>query len=91
MLIAGTRVALETVILSFDAGATPEEIAQDFPALALTDIYAMITYYLRHRNEVGVYLERRRAGAEGMRRKVETRFNPSGFRERLQARLDRRR
>ena len=56
MRIAGTRVALETVILAFDAGSTPEEIVQDYPALELNDIYAVVTYYLRHRDEVVAFL-----------------------------------
>src|ERR1700692_2150318 len=54
--IAGTRVTLDTVIDTFRTGASPEEIAQDFPALRLDDIYAVLTYYLRHRDEVEAYL-----------------------------------
>ncbi|HET6310689.1 MAG TPA: DUF433 domain-containing protein, partial [Candidatus Nitrosotalea sp.] len=47
--IAGTRVTLDTVIDTFLTGASPEEIAQNFPVLRLDDIYAVVTYYLRHR------------------------------------------
>lgn len=72
--VGGTRVPLETVIEAFEAGATPEEIAQDFSVLRLDDLYAVITYYLRHRGEVSTYLERRRAQADAVRRKVETRW-----------------
>ncbi|MDP9121227.1 MAG: DUF433 domain-containing protein [Acidobacteriota bacterium] len=46
--IAGSRVTLDTVIDAFLTGASPEEIAQDFPVLQLDDIYAVLTYYLRH-------------------------------------------
>lgn len=46
--VGGTRVTLETVVTAFDAGSTPEEIAQDYATLKLDDIYAVITYYLRH-------------------------------------------
>jgi uncharacterized protein (DUF433 family) len=47
--IAGTRVTLDTVIDTFMTGSSPEEIAQDFPVLRLDDLYAVVTYYLRHR------------------------------------------
>jgi uncharacterized protein (DUF433 family) len=50
--VGGTRVPLETVVTAFDLGGTPEEIAQDFPVLTLDDVYAVLTYYLRHREEV---------------------------------------
>jgi uncharacterized protein (DUF433 family) len=50
--IAETRVTLDTVVDTFMTGASPEEIAQDFPVLRLDDLYAVITYYLRHRDEV---------------------------------------
>ena len=64
----------------FNTGATPEEIAQDFPVLRLDDIYAVITYYLRHRDEVETYLEQRRAQAAEVRRKIEERVDlPSGY------------
>ena len=87
--VAGTRVPLETVIEVFNTGATPEEIAQDFPVLRLDDIYAVITYYLRHRDEVETYLEQRRAVADEVRHTVETRFSQNGLRERLLSRLGR--
>ena len=89
ILVAGTRVPLETVVEVFNAGATPEEIVQDFPVLGLDDIYAVITYYLRHRDEVETYLQKRRAQAEEIRREIEARFPQTGLRERLLARLGR--
>jgi uncharacterized protein (DUF433 family) len=87
--VGGTRVTLETVIDVYNTGATPEEIVQDFPVLHLDDVYAVITYYLRHRQEVDSYMNRRRALAEEIRREVEARFPQTGLRERLLARLGR--
>jgi hypothetical protein len=49
-------------------GASPEEIAQDYPVLQLDDVYAALTYYLRHREKVDAYLRERRSRAEAMRR-----------------------
>lgn len=84
--VGGTRVTLDTVVYAFDTGASPEEIAEDYP-LRLDDVYAVITYYLRHREEVAAYLERRRRHAEAVRRENEARFDHRGLRERLLARL----
>jgi uncharacterized protein (DUF433 family) len=36
--VAGTRVQLETVVIAFDAGATAEEIAQQYTSLDLADV-----------------------------------------------------
>ena len=87
MRVQGTRVELETIVFAFEAGATAEDIAQDYPSLALNDVYAVITYFLRHRGDVEVYLQRRRAEAERLRETIESRYRPLGLRERLQARV----
>jgi uncharacterized protein (DUF433 family) len=87
--VAGTRVTLETIVDVFNTGATPEEIAQDFPVLRLADVYAVITYYLRHREEVEAYLDSRRTAAEEMRKEIEAHSPQHGLRERLLGRLGR--
>lgn len=87
--VAGTRVTLDTVIDTFMTGASPEEIAEDFPVLRLDDVYAVLTYYLRHRVEVDTYLRERRARAEGIRREIEAHSPQTGLRDRLLARLGR--
>jgi uncharacterized protein (DUF433 family) len=87
--IGGTRVTLDTLIDTFLTGASPEEIAQDFPVLRLDDIYAVLTYYLRHRDEVDSYLRERRSRAEAVRREIEAHSTQSGLRGRLLARLGR--
>jgi len=85
--VAGTRVTLDTLIGAFKRGATPEEIAQDFSAVSLADVYAVITYYLRHRSEVNEYLERRASEHAELRREIEGRPEYQEFRERLLARV----
>ncbi len=87
--IAGTRVTLDTVIDTFLTGASPEEMAQDFPVLRLDDVYAVLTYYLRHRDEVDAYLRKRRSRAAVLRREIETHSAQTGLRDRLLARLGR--
>ncbi len=84
--VAGTRVSLDSVIHAFDQGATPEEIAQDFPTLNLAAIYSVIGYCLQNRAEVEQYLEQRKVQRAELKKEVEARFNPHGLRERLLAR-----
>ena len=87
--VAGTRVTLDTVVTAFKRGATPEEIAQDYSSVPLPDIYAVITYYLRHREEIEEYLERRALDHEELRQEIESRPGYQELRERLLARMAR--
>ena len=84
--VGGTRVTLDTVVRAFTRGATAEEIAQQYPSLNLPDIYATISYYLQHRNDVDQYLEKRRKHAQAVKRENQKRFDQTGIRERLLAR-----
>jgi uncharacterized protein (DUF433 family) len=84
--VAGTRVPLDTVVEAFEAGATAEEISSDYPVLQLGDVYAVLTYYLRHRAEVEAYLERRRAVRDEVRAENEARGSYADLRRRLLAR-----
>jgi uncharacterized protein (DUF433 family) len=84
--VAGTRVTLDTIVAAFDAGATAEEIAQQYSSISLADVYSVITYYLRHKTDVSAYLHGRQEQVAAVRQEVEQRFPPSGLRERLIAR-----
>ena len=87
--VAGTRVSLDTVVGAFDEGRTPEEIAQQYPSLALGDVYAVIAYYLDRQRDVQAYLAEREAGAARVRSENEGRHPPDGVRERLLRRRSR--
>jgi uncharacterized protein (DUF433 family) len=84
--VGGTRVTLDTVVGAYHRGETAEQIAEHYSALSLPDVYAVISYYLRHRSEVDAYLEERRRRAAEIRQENEVRFPPDGVRERLLAR-----
>lgn len=84
--VAGTRVTLDTIVAAFNAGATAEEIAQQYSSVPLPDVYSVITYSLRHKTEVSAYLYRRQEQAATVREEVERRFPLSDIRERLIAR-----
>lgn len=82
--IGGTRVTLDTVIAAYQAGASAEEICEDYSVLRLGDLYRAIAFFLEHRAEVEAYLENRRQYAGRARRGVEARQGPqTGLRERL--------
>jgi uncharacterized protein (DUF433 family) len=70
--VGHSRVLLELVIRAFQDGATPEAIAQRYPTATLPDIYAVITYYLRHRADIEAYLTKREQQAQEVRQRIES-------------------
>lgn len=84
--VGKTRVTLDTVIIAFLDGATAEEITLQYPSLDLADVYSVIGYYLRRRTEIDAYLHSRQERSDQIRKQNESRFNPSGIRDRLLAR-----
>lgn len=84
--VGATRVTLDTVVGCFNVGASAEDIQMRFPSLSLSDIYAVVSYYLTHRAEIDAYLAQRKSKADEW--ESVARENPSvqGIRERLLAR-----
>jgi uncharacterized protein (DUF433 family) len=87
--VGRTRVTLDTVLHAYNNGASPEGIREAFDTLQLSDIYGVIAYYLRHRDEVDEYLRQVRELEEQMRLEGERRHPSAGLRERLLARRTR--
>ncbi len=81
--IGGTRVTLDTLVYEFEQGSTAEEIAYQFDVLNLSDVYAVIAYYLRHQNEVKAYLQEQDRQATEIREKIEQRSPSKDLRARL--------
>lgn len=69
--VGRTRVTLETVVARHEEGDSPEAIVRSFDVLKLDDVYAVIAYYLRNREEVEAYIQRIDAEADDIRRKFE--------------------
>ena len=69
--VGETRVLLELVIEEFQDGATPEAIVQQYPTLTLYDVYAVIAYYLHHRQEIEAYLAQREVLSHETRQRIE--------------------
>lgn len=86
ILVGGTRVPLDTVILHFKQGASVNEIAKWYPTLELADVYFVIGHYLKNRIEVETYLKERERIKKRVRKMVEARSNMKDLRKRLVAR-----
>jgi uncharacterized protein (DUF433 family) len=56
LYIAGTRVSLDSVVIRFQQGASPEKINQSFPTLKLSQVYGAIAYYLENEAAIGEYV-----------------------------------
>jgi uncharacterized protein (DUF433 family) len=85
--IGASQVLLDVVVREFNNGATPEEMVQGYPTLDLADVYAVIAYYLRHKQEVDAYLQGRREEAQKLRQEIEAKQpNRAELRAKLLAR-----
>lgn len=85
----GTRIPLDTIVIAFQLGSTPQDIARQYSPLDLADIYVVLAYYLQHQDEVEGYLREREFQAERVRAENEARWSRDGVRERLMARRKR--
>jgi uncharacterized protein (DUF433 family) len=74
--VSGTRLLLELVVRRFQEGATPESIVESYDGLPLADVYAVLSYYLRHTDEIDAYLQRREAEAREVRQQIEAEQPP---------------
>jgi uncharacterized protein (DUF433 family) len=81
--VGKTRVTLDSLMAAYFAGAGPEEISLQYPTLELPDIYATLSFYWHHKDEVEAYLHAREAEAQQRRADHERRFGLTGLRERL--------
>lgn len=81
--VGATRVRLASVVHHHQEGATPEQIHERLPSLALAEIYATIAYYLRHREDVDAYLAEEAAKAERVRREADSRPATKALRKKL--------
>ncbi|MGF1498150.1 MAG: DUF433 domain-containing protein [Elainellaceae cyanobacterium] len=84
--IGQSRVTLDSLLAAYHKGSTPEEIAIQYSALSLEDIYATIAYYLSHRQQVDDYLEQRHHQAQQRRQQLTHQHNLANLRQRLLAR-----
>jgi uncharacterized protein (DUF433 family) len=84
--VGGTRVTLDSVVRSFQHGATAEEIVQDYPSLDLADVYQVLGYYLKHKDELADYFAGRSRSEKALLSGNRDEWSPKGLRARLLSR-----
>ncbi len=85
--MSGTRVSLQVVLGAYIyRSRKPDQIAEDF-LLPLGDVYLVVGYYLRHKEEVDAYMEECRLRDETRRLELEAQgFTPADWQKRLRLR-----
>jgi uncharacterized protein (DUF433 family) len=71
LYIGKSRVTLETVIIRWHMGDSPEEIHKGFPSVPLAAIYGAIAYYLEHQEELDRLLRENEELAQAQRAAAE--------------------
>ena len=81
--IGCTRVTLDTLVYAFREGCSPEAIAEQYPAVSLSDIYAAISFFLSRQEEVDAYLAENERKSTSVRTENERLLSPGGVQARL--------
>ncbi len=68
--VAGTRVSLDSVVLAFLRGESPEGIAESFPVLTLEQILGSLAFYLANRDRIDQYLHQGSEDFERLRQQA---------------------
>jgi len=62
LYVADSRVSLDSIVVNFRRGMSPDEIAQGFPNVPLAKVFGVLAYYLDNEQLIAEYL--REAEAE---------------------------
>src|ERR1044071_7594172 len=74
--IGETRILLELVIHAYLRGENVEEIVDSYPTLKLSDVYAVLAYYLTHRTEIDAYVREADQRADQIQHEIEAAYPP---------------
>lgn len=66
--VGTSRITLALIVEEYESGMTPEDMVRAYDTL---DVYAVVAYYLRHRDVVGEYMKRRNEKAQELRAQIE--------------------
>jgi uncharacterized protein (DUF433 family) len=89
LMVPGTRISLDVLVAAFKRGKTPEAIHDGYETVSLADVYAIFTYYLRHKSEVEAYLAEQEREGTKIQKRIEAEHPVSeALRANLGARLD---
>jgi len=89
--IADTRISLDSIVIAFERGASPETIKRSFPLLSLEEVYGALTFYLANRKKVENYLlesERKLEAKAEKRRKELKKSKPDLIKRLLKAKSE---
>ncbi|MGH9846066.1 MAG: DUF433 domain-containing protein [Blastocatellia bacterium] len=64
--IAGTRISLDSVVIYWLKGESPESLTDSFPSLTLEQVFGALAFYLANREEIDEYLRQGRADFDKM-------------------------
>lgn len=72
--LKGTRLLLDMIVGAHQRGDCPEEIFEAFPSnkYNVADIYAVIAYYLSHKEKIDNHLAKRKNKAKAIWEKTES-------------------
>ena len=56
LYVAGTRVSVDSAVIAFQDGASPEGIVQAYSTLKLSQAYGVIAYYLENQQALDAYV-----------------------------------
>jgi uncharacterized protein (DUF433 family) len=56
LYVAGSGVSLDSVVIRFQEGASPDQIVRSFPSLKPSQVYGVIAYYLENENAIKDYI-----------------------------------
>lgn len=68
--VGESRVTIETVVRAFQEGSGAEDIVSAYPTLDLADVYTVIGYYLRHKEDINAYIEEREKEADELEKEI---------------------
>jgi uncharacterized protein (DUF433 family) len=83
MRVGPLGISLDSVVIAFQQGHSPETIQQLYPALSLEEVYGAIAFYLANRDKVDQYLENQEQLWDQARERAAQ--NPSDVVQRLRA------
>lgn len=82
LYVAGSAVSLDSVVIRFQEGASPDRIVQSYSTLKLSQVYGVIAYYLENERTINEYI------AEGEREIQQSALRLSQTNPDLSARLE---
>ncbi len=83
--VGNTRIPLERVIECYLRGDSAADIVDSFPDLRLADVFAVLSYYLNHEEEVNEYCRRQEEAGREVTARIEAAQGPVPGAEKLRA------